>query len=342
MIVHISNVHVFKDTRIQRHLSSSSKCIFIGIGESDSPKFKPVFRNRTFTNRLLFIFLFLAYIPKSASKVIIHDPELIFSAWLIKVLRGANVAVYFDAHEDVLKDILQKIWLKKWMRKVFSIFFNVIFIIFLPRIDGIMTVNQPLKFVYAKFNKNIYVLPNYPKKSELGEFRVRTLKKPLRELKICYVGSISQNRGIKQILEIAVVVSNPIILIGSFTDEKLFNWACSQPGWSNITFKGAVPYEHIREQIEHCEAGLLLLENIDTFRDSTPVKIFDYGKLNQIILWTGSDDCHYKKYFDEGIAGIRIGSDLKSIQIDYDEIRDFSIQNDLSNYTWETASVGFY
>ncbi len=342
MITHISSVHEFHDTRIQRHLSSSLGSIFIGIGNGNGPQQRSIFSTRNVFTRLLFSIIILFNVPSECSKAVFHDPELIVSAWLLKLFKNKNVEVYFDAHEDVLKDIKQKIWLNIYLRKVLLQVFNFIFNWFLPRLDGIITVNQRLETYYRKFNKRVILIPNYPMRSELSNSRRRKLSSPLRDLKLCYVGSISVNRGIKKILEIALEVNHPIILIGSFTDDELFRFAQSHPGWENIDFKGHVQHKNIAEIIGRCQVGLLLLEDIETFRDSTPVKIFDYGMLNLLVLWTGSEDCNYKKYLAEDISGIKIGTSLSSIDMDYDMKIDTVIDNDLSSYCWESEAGNFY
>lgn len=70
----------------------------------------------------------------------------------------------------------------------------------------------------------------------------------------------------------------------------------SLPEWKNIIYKGYVNNAEISNLIAPYDVGILFLEDIDTFRDSLPVKIFDYAQEKLIIAWTGSVGAFYFKY----------------------------------------------
>jgi len=145
-----------------------------------------------------------------------------------------------------------------------------------------------------------------------------------------------------QILELAQRVQHPVLLIGAFTDERLLKFAEEHPGWVNVDYRGSVPHSDVFDLLSDRDVGLLLLEDIETFRDSTPVKIFDYASMNLLIYWTGAKNCYYKKFFNKNITGEHVGANLSSVKIDYDDYLEIKIDNDLSNYVWEEAAESFY
>ena len=339
MILHISSVHVFDDPRIQKHLKSSKECFFMGISESKSNKNLSFFKTNTALTRILFNLIINFNIPKNVKKIVFHDPELLIPLGLLKAIKGKNIKIYFDAHEDVLKDMKQKIWLSKIIRFSLYCSFFLLFKMILPNIDGVITVNNRLSKSYFSFNKNIYIIPNYP--FESPKKNEKKISGKLRDLRYCYIGSISLNRGSNQILRIAKESSKKVELIGKFTDQKLESEFKSDPSWSNINYHGYLNLKDASKIIENCDVGLLLMEDTETFRDSLPVKIFDYAKENLLIMWTGNKQSFYSDYLSR-FSALHVGETLETITINFEDQIEFQVQNNLSDFTWQKASREFY
>ena len=341
MIVHISSVHNSNDTRIQRHLSMCRQSRLIGIGSSISEQFMPLFETRSKINRALFLIKILFYLPKSTSTIIFHDPELLLSMLILKKTHP-KVRVFFDAHEDVLSDILQKTWLSLPVRVLALKIFTILFRLILPKIDGIITVNERLEAIYSRYNKNIYIIKNYPLHREIVGYGARHITKFFDELKLYYVGSISFNRGLKEILECAGRVKNKILLIGDFTDARTLEYAKNHNNWHNINYVGRQSGDEARILSKDFDAGLLMLDDIPTFFDGLPVKIFQYAALNQFIFWTGREGCYYEEYLSKYFSSYKLGVNLADVHFPSEKEFDIKIDNDLNHFSWEFSAKEFY
>tara|TARA_B100000902_G_C27319381_1_gene923350 strand:- start:4549 stop:5595 length:1047 start_codon:yes stop_codon:yes gene_type:complete len=325
----ISTVHDFFDTRIQAHLASSENAFFIGFaGDKVSNK---IYRNLgeiSFSNRVLALFRIIKILKEfnDGDIVIFHDPELILAAGIAK-FRNNKLRIVFDAHENILEDVKHKTWVNPIVRWVAQKYFHLLMKTVFPRIDGVLTVTPSLVKYYKNFASNVIFLPNFPFSKVESNFRIHS---KARRLKHCYIGSISRQRGAIKICEIAESLEYPLLLIGSITDKELRREMEEHKGWENIDYTGYIPNKELQNRVSDCEVGLLLLDDIDTFYNSYPVKIFDYVNNGLIVVWTGRSGCEYENLVNS-FPNLHLSENFNGLTFDKYLNHFFSIDQRIKN-----------
>ena len=201
-----------------------------------------------------------------------HDPELIFIGLLLK-LKGKKVI--YDVHEDVPEQILSKSWIWKPIRKLISIFMKKTEKLADKYLDGIVSATPNID---DKFNnKNSIIVQNFPLLDELTSSKLKFDKE---ENIVTYVGGISEARGIKKMIEAISLIpdkyESKFILAGSFSSKKLKKEVVNLNGWNKVEFQGWVKRKKIKEDFLRSKAGLVVLQPLDRYKVSFPIKMFEY------------------------------------------------------------------
>ena len=118
-------------------------------------------------------------------------------------------------------------------------------------------------------------------------------------LNLCYVGSIDEDRGIFQMLEIINSFNGKLKLnlCGEFSSKTLLNKAKNHPAWKWVIYHGLIPHDKVFKVISNSFIGLLILSNRKTFEESYPIKLFEYMSMGIPIL--ASDFKYWREKFDK-------------------------------------------
>jgi len=201
----------------------------------------------------------------------IHDPELIFCGLKLK---KQGKKVIFDAHEDFPKQILTKIYIPSFVRKILSNFAYLGEKTYCSKFDGIVGATPFITEKFLKINKNVVNVNNFPKIEEL-----QTVEEPNRSVgHVCYIGGISVERGINEILQALVLTKNTITLdlAGKFHSNELEKNIKRNKGWAYTNFLGFVGRNDIQKLLAATQIGLVTLHPTVSYLDSLPVKLFEY------------------------------------------------------------------
>jgi glycosyltransferase involved in cell wall biosynthesis len=224
----------------------------------------------TSNNRLYNNFYLFMTILKQRMKVIhFHDPELIVMGLLLRML---GKKVIYDVHENVRQDILHKMWVWPALRVLLSkvaVFFELMASFFF---SGIVSATPTIAKNFS--NKNNYVIRNLPTLNN-REVLVETKRK---QNVIIYIGTLSEARGIKELIAAAehLVGVAELWLLGGWNDE-VFKLECEKMvGFINTNYIGMVNHEEVTKILSEATIGLCTLHPIDTFKDSYPIKVFEY------------------------------------------------------------------
>jgi len=209
----------------------------------------------------------------------LHDPELILAIPLLKI-RGKKVI--FDFHEDYAEQISEKEYSSKSILIFLSFIYRVIERLFVPLSDGLISATPHIDKKYAKFHKKTIDINNYPEKNLLT---LQTTSNQIRK-NICYVGAISKERGIIEILSAINLIKDEIYLeiAGGFSDDDLEKEAMSHPGWNRVIYHGTVPYEKVQEILYKCRVGLVVLHPIQNYFYSQPTKLLEYMAAGMTVI----------------------------------------------------------
>lgn len=201
----------------------------------------------------------------------LHDPELLpVGLWLKR--RGKKVV--FDAHEDVPKQLLGKHYLHPAVRRVLSWAFARFERFACSRFDGIMTATPYIRDKFARINPRTIDINNFPMIGELASAVSWNDKAD----EVCYVGSIAQIRGVKELVRAMESTRTPVRLnlVGGFAEVQVEAEVRTYSGWSKVNAVGVQDRLGVREVLGRSVAGAVTLHPASNYLDSLPIKMFEY------------------------------------------------------------------
>lgn len=206
-----------------------------------------------------------------ADVYVLHDPELIPFGMRLK---RSGKKVVFDSHEDVPTQLRGKPYLGRASATLLSSAFQAYERYACRRFDGIVGATP---FIREKFNKiNPYTVDinNYP---ILGEFE-NAQSWSDKAIQVCYVGNITEMRGIKELVKACALLHTPatLILAGTFDTPALESEVSLLAGWPRIRTLGHVDRINVSNIMAKSVAGLVTLHPRENYLDALPVKMFEY------------------------------------------------------------------
>jgi glycosyltransferase involved in cell wall biosynthesis len=306
-ICHVTSVHPRYDIRIfEKECKSLSKYydvqlvvaddlgdeIIDGINILDVGKEKNRFRR-------MFISTWKIYKKIKnidASVFHLHDPELIPVGLMLK--RDGN-KVIFDSHEDVSKQILAKPYLNKLLLKSISKIYLIFEKFTCNKFDYIVTATPYIRDNFLRINHNSININNFPK---IGELSNQTLWADKKD-EICYIGGISINRGIQEIVEAVGILQNIRLNLGGiFIEKETRKKVSSYKGWKKVIELGFIDRVAVSKVLSKSKAGLVTLHPIINYQDALPVKMFEYMIAGIPVI--SSDILLWKEIVEKNNCGI--------------------------------------
>jgi glycosyltransferase involved in cell wall biosynthesis len=270
-----------------------------------------------------------------------HDPELIFTG--AKLVRKGKKVIY-DVHEDVPRQIKSKYYYNIFIRVFASFFIEKVEKHFAPKFNAIITATEYIKKRFQKMNHLTEEVCNFPIMN--SPYTTSTFERG--ENRICYIGGISAQRGIKELIEIfdknndyflelagEIESSKTAILINSIDTER-------------IKYRGVINREEVEELIGMSKIGLVLLHPTPNHLNSLPIKMFEYMAGGIPVI--ASEFPLWKRIIEDNNCGICVNPfDLEAIRkairflIDNEEERVTMGENGrntvLKKYLWDMEAV---
>ncbi len=282
-VCHLTTVHPYFDIRIfHKEAKSLLKAgyditliaqhnkdeIVNGIKIIALPKPK----NRIERMLLLSLKAFFKAIKQKADVYHFHDPELIIVGLFLKLM---GKKVIYDIHEDVPKTIMSKYWIPKWIRSYVGFIVNLIEKGFSRYFDAVITATDDI----AKNFKNhprALVIKNYPLLEYFTNARVKN--KNTNNYKIIYIGGLTPERGITQIVQAMEFLDNNarLILAGKFSPGSYENEVRSLEGFKKVDYLGWVDFTKVTEVYENANVGVICLLPEPNYINALPIKLFEY------------------------------------------------------------------
>ncbi len=200
-----------------------------------------------------------------------HDPELLFYGLKLK---KQGKKVIFDSHEDVPAQILDKCWIPKVLRKLVSNTYKKFESYIVKRLDAVVAATPHIANKLSKSNKNTCVVKNYPILDDILAY-TQNNKYYEKGNAVCYVGGLTEQRGISDI--VAAIDKCPAnLFLGGNIQNEYKNSLSKIPGYSKTVFAGYLAPSEVYKLYGECKIGLCMLHKTNNHFNALPIKMFEY------------------------------------------------------------------
>ena len=293
-ICHLTTVHPRYDTRIfHKECVSLSKAgyevyLVVADGKGDEQingiKILDIGKPKNRKHRVL-NFSKKAYkkiLQLDCDLVHFHDPELIPIGLKLKKL---GKKVIYDIHENIPEQIMYKHYIPKPFKPLLSEF-----------------IDKWESRAIKKFSYNIVADPNTHNRIKTKTSNVEIVKNFVildkieidwdkKQNLMTYIGSITEARGIWELMDVLNYVDIKLVLAGKFGSEDLEKSVKSHGQWSKVDYHGFIGKQEIIEILKNVKIGLVPLHKTKKYLGAYPVKLFEYMNagipviINKIPLW---------------------------------------------------------
>lgn len=316
LIVHLTSVHPPHDTRIFHKMCKSlvsdgydvNLVFAMGDGETKSIVDNVILlgvpsspKNRL--HRMIFVTwrVYLKSVSLKADVYHFHDPELIFLGLLLKLL-GKHVI--YDVHEDYAAAILDREYLPTWIKPILGSLIRILEQLVARMFDGIVAATPKIGQQFR--NGNTVIIQNFPALNNPGVAEETIEPQPLEQFKLVYVGSISKERGLFEMLDVLPLVNVSfnvqLILVGDFSPKNLESLARQNPGWCLVNYTGWIPQTRVVHILANSAAGLVLFHPRPNHLEAQPNKLFEYMQAGIPVI--ASDFPLWREIVQESRCGI--------------------------------------
>jgi glycosyltransferase involved in cell wall biosynthesis len=329
-IAHLTSVHLRYDTRIYHKMCCSLTALGKVYLVCADGKGNEVIKNIDITDvgksksRILRMFTSVNLIYKKAINLDadiyhLHDPELIRIG--LKLIKKGK-KVIFDSHELISDQILSKHYLPKFLRKTISKIYKYYEKYSLKKFH-LIGATPYIRDHLKKINKDAIDICNYPILENHIIDNRDTNKQADKVNYICYVGGISKNRGIKELVEALELTNNKVVLnlAGNFESIAFEKEIRSLLGWRNVNYLGYLDRKEVNNVYAKSFAGIVTLHPTPAYINSLPVKMFEYMNFKLPII--ASNFKLFCEIFDKIDCGLNVDPcNPKKIAEAIDEIFD--------------------
>lgn len=222
-----------------------------------------------------------------------HDPELLRFALRLK--RKGKIVIY-DAHEDLPRQILGKEYLrfKSTVARIVEIYENRI----ARRVSFVITATPFIAERFKQINKNCVDINNFPLLNEI-DFEKSDLERDVN--KACFIGAISNARGINELVESLNETNVRLDLAGTIPESMKSN-LIAMKGWTNVNELGLVNREQSLKIKSSSSAGIVTFLPLPNHINAQPNKIFEYMASGLPVV--GSNFPLWKEIIEDNNCGV--------------------------------------
>lgn len=199
----------------------------------------------------------------------LHDPSLLL---MVKKLKKHQKKVIFDSHEDYYQQIRIKKQIPASLRRLVAMLYQRYQKKISAHLDGFIF---PGPSSTIKIHLPITVVGNTP----VFTNRVTPANNfANRERSVCYVGGLSEDRGITNLIRAAYKAKCKLILAGSFSSEEYHSECMRMVEYSVVDYRGHVNHEDVAKIIMEARIGISVLRNVGQYAtlSNFPIKVLEY------------------------------------------------------------------
>ena len=197
-----------------------------------------------------------------------HDPELLPAGLL---LARSGAAVVYDAHEDLPASVMDKDWIAPALRRPVAAVTSRLERAAARRLTAVVAATPSIAEDFAGDDRRLVTVNNF---CDVGEFD--GVRPRATERAVCFVGAISEIRGIEVMVRAIGLVDARLILAGRFSPPDLRDRLGDLAGWEQVDWVGAVGRPDIAAILARARAGMVLFQAAPNHVRSQPTKMFEY------------------------------------------------------------------
>ncbi len=207
----------------------------------------------------------------------IHDPELLWVAWLLK---KRNNRVVYDMHESMRGHILSKTWLGPlWFRRFAARLYAGMEDTVVRRIDAVLVVVERMREELIEAMQDqaakVHVVRNLPVVALID--RVVSAKPRPQDFTLIYVGGLSRVRGLHEVIQALEQLPDVRLkLLGPWSDASFRAECAALPGWRQVQDLGQVRMDEVYDHLRAAHVGVCILYPLHNYQLSLPIKAFEY------------------------------------------------------------------
>jgi glycosyltransferase involved in cell wall biosynthesis len=223
-----------------------------------------------------------------------HDPELM--PWGL-MLRLSGAKVVYDTHEHLPEDILCKHYLPAGMRTTLAYVAGNAELLAARGLSAVVGATPHIlqRFPDTVIRSGVY---NYPRVEESQQTR----SWESRGQQACYVGGISINRGVREVVASAGLSKTRLVLAGPLWDGLTLEQLAAMPGWDRVSYRGIVPREQVADTMGSSRVGIVTFLPTASHLNALPNKMFEY--MSQGIPVVASDFPLWRQIVEETGSGL--------------------------------------
>ncbi len=214
--------------------------------------------------------IFIKVLELKPEVVHFHDPELIGIAYKLAKL---GFKVIYDSHEDVPTQVLEKHWIPKLIRPLIAKLVDKKEAATLPNFAGVICATDKIASRLGKYNSNTITVFNYPK---LAEFQMKEVNWDTRRDSMCYVGSISEVRGIIDLIDSLNISKCHLDLAGLLSYPEMSDKMQASAGFEHVTYHGVLNRQEVCNLLSQVKIGFTVLPKTPPSYESLPTKLFEF------------------------------------------------------------------
>jgi len=268
-----------------------------------------------------------------------HDPELIYIG---TKLRKKNKTVFYDIHEDVPRQILAKSYILGPIRKIVSMYIEKVENKYCREFNGLICATPHINKRFLKINLKSININNYP---ILKEFNSIDKNWNQRDNSICYIGALSADRGIFELIESLRYSNYQLCLAGECESREIYDLITNSENSQKVKYYGTVNRKKIVEILSSSKIGIVTLRYTPNHFESLPIKMFEYMCAGMPVI--ASDFPLWKSIIEGNNCGICVDpmkpekiAEAVNYLIENDEIAKKMGENGrravMDKYNWET------
>lgn len=213
-----------------------------------------------------------------------HDPELLPYGLKLK-RRGKKVI--FDSHEMYTEQIRRKHYLSPWAARAAAKAYGAYERRVLRQIDGlIFPCLKDGKHPFEGMCRHVADVNNTPRLRELYDRYDPDL--PKWERSACYVGGLTRDRGITNLVLASEKADCTVYLGGTFPSASYQAEIEALPEYAHVRHLGQLTRAQVAETLQRCQVGLCTVLTVGEYNryDNLLTKVYEYMALGLPVVLT--------------------------------------------------------